>query len=108
MSDTQTKQTIREIKSIVRQYVRSLEERNFPIKQAFLFGSYAKGNFKSHSDIDVCVISDRFNNEKVRLKIWQLRHDIDIRIQPIIYHPRDFKRYDPLVHEIMTHGIRIK
>jgi predicted nucleotidyltransferase len=37
--------------------------RKIPIKEFILFGSYALGNPKEHSDIDLAVISDWFKDK---------------------------------------------
>ena len=108
MSKSRVKK-LNKIKNIVSDYVAVLEQESFPVKQAYFFGSFAKGNAHAESDIDVCVVSDKFrpNYERDRSFLWQKRRIIDYRIEPIGYNTADFKEPDPLVHEIKTYGIRV-
>jgi uncharacterized protein len=45
---------------IVRRYRKAIEARNVVVNKIVLFGSYASGNQREGSDIDVAVISDDF------------------------------------------------
>jgi predicted nucleotidyltransferase len=38
-------------------------KKEIPIREAYLFGSYADGDPKEHSDIDIAVISDWFEGK---------------------------------------------
>jgi predicted nucleotidyltransferase len=51
-----------EIIEIVRGFYAELKEE-IPIKGFILFGSYAQGNAKEYSDIDLAVISDWFKGK---------------------------------------------
>ena len=46
-----------EIKKIIDKYLTALEAHNIPIRQAIIFGSYAKGNYEDWSDIDIALVS---------------------------------------------------
>lgn len=98
------------VKKILFKYRALLERDNFPVKKMILYGSYAKGDFKSYSDIDVCVISDRFSENKdyYETYLWKKILDVDSRIEPVGYDLESFKEIDPLVNEIKKHGIEIK
>lgn len=48
----------------------SILENEIPIYDVILFGSYAQGNAKEHSDIDLAIISDWFSN-KTRIECMQ-------------------------------------
>jgi hypothetical protein len=39
-------------------------ESEIPVEEVILFGSYAHGNAKEHSDIDLAIISDWFQDKK--------------------------------------------
>jgi predicted nucleotidyltransferase len=60
--------------------------QNFQVKKIILYGSYAKGSASEHSDIDVAVVLD--SNEEDLLtseaKLFKLRRDIDVRIEPVL------------------------
>lgn len=101
---------IKSVKAILLDYKTLLQRDNFPVKKIILYGSYAKGNYKSYSDIDVCVISDKFSEKRdyYETYLWKKALDVDSRIEPVGYHPKNFKDIDPLVNEIKKHGIEIK
>ena len=48
-----------QVAKIIRGFIAELK-REIPIKEFILFGSYAKGDPKEYSDIDLAVISDWF------------------------------------------------
>ena len=81
-----------------------------PIKKAILFGSYAKGNQNKESDIDLCIISSKFQNPNKTFKYLWLKREINntkYTIEPIGFHPKDFVNESPLVWEIKKTGIRV-
>jgi predicted nucleotidyltransferase len=49
------------ITDLIRQYVMALETRGIPVERVIVFGSYASGASRTDSDIDVAVISSRFD-----------------------------------------------
>jgi len=51
-----------------------------------LFGSYANGTATEDSDIDIAVIIDNFNGDRLETsaKLCDLTWDIDTRIEPIL------------------------
>ncbi|HNY08066.1 MAG TPA: nucleotidyltransferase domain-containing protein [Bacteroidales bacterium] len=63
-----------------------LVSKHFDIDKVVLFGSYAKGNPKEDSDIDVAIIVNSISKDYfsyVHL-LWKLRREIDDRIEPIL------------------------
>jgi uncharacterized protein len=48
---------------IIRRYRKAIEARNVVVNKIVLFGSYASGNQREGSDIDVAVISDDFSDK---------------------------------------------
>lgn len=51
-----------QVTKIIRGFILELR-REIPIKEIILFGSYAQGNPKEYSDIDLAVISDWFKGK---------------------------------------------
>ena len=51
-----------QVAKIIRGFIAELK-REIPIKEFILFGSYAKGDPKEYSDIDLAVISDWFEGK---------------------------------------------
>lgn len=97
------------VKNIVDKYLISLKENNIPINQAILFGSYAKGHYSDWSDIDIALVSDIFEGNRIedrsKIRLITLKVSSDIEVLP--YRPQDFNSDDPFVKEIMDTGIRI-
>ncbi|MCF8054941.1 MAG: nucleotidyltransferase domain-containing protein [Deltaproteobacteria bacterium] len=70
----------------VRNYLKELSRIGVPVKQAILFGSYAKETNHKWSDIDLIVISDKYDKECTREDIkllWRTAARTDNRIEPI-------------------------
>ncbi len=78
------------------------------LRQAILFGSYAKGNYSSDSDIDIAIVADRFpENQAVRyalLKESILGQDL----QPFAYTVTEWremaKTRSGFFQDILKHG----
>jgi len=94
---------------IVKRYIRELRKNGIRVTRAYLYGSYAYGKPHRYSDIDVVVVSPQFTGVRFMdsFEIAQFRRNIDLRISPLAYHPRDFKMDYIIPHEAMTKGIRI-
>jgi hypothetical protein len=50
------------IDGIIKGFIARLEQE-IPVQEVILFGSYAQGNPKDYSDIDLAVISDWFEGK---------------------------------------------
>ena len=79
------------------------------IDQCWLFGSYAKGTPRKHSDIDVALVvehlSDDYDFFETEPLLWKLTRLIDDRIEPVLI-ARDTD-YAGFLDEIQRSGIRI-
>ena len=93
----------------VRNYGALLRKSNFPmaIEKIYLFGSYAKGNPNTDSDIDVALIVEKWegNYFNVMPLLWKIRRDVDMRIEPHIIIPQE--DYAGFLSEIQKTGILI-
>ncbi|MDD3014555.1 MAG: nucleotidyltransferase domain-containing protein [Candidatus Gastranaerophilales bacterium] len=101
------------IEKIVKNFIKSVEERNIKIEAVFLFGSYAKNTADENSDIDIAVISPDFGkdffDECVSLK--EISEKIDFDISPRAYSLEEYnnaKEGDFLYQEIIKKGKLIK
>ncbi|WP_298272033.1 nucleotidyltransferase domain-containing protein [Geobacter sp.] len=74
---------------IVKKYVEELQRHNIDVQEVIIFGSYAKGNVKEESDIDIALVSDVFTGDRFedRRKIVPFRRRIDNRIEPMPFRP---------------------
>ncbi|OGG26428.1 hypothetical protein A2960_06135 [Candidatus Gottesmanbacteria bacterium RIFCSPLOWO2_01_FULL_39_12b] len=92
---------------LIKEYKKVLKKSGIPVEKMILFGSYAKGNAKSWSDLDLCVVSKTFGkdyyDEMVMLKT--LASDIESMIEPHPYNPKDLNDpFDALAYEIKKTG----
>jgi len=97
------------IRKIIQRYLQELARNHIPVQQAILFGSYANGNPREESDIDIALISTAFTGNRFedRRKIVPLRRKIDNRIEPMPFRPEDFSEGGILIDEIKNRGITI-
>ena len=91
----------------VRQYIMIIP-KDFGVKKAYLFGSFAKGKEKEDSDIDIALVlenmPDFFDAQK---QLMRLRRKIDLRIEPHPIKEQDFNSQNPFAYEIERTGILI-
>lgn len=93
----------------LKRYIAVLKENGFPIQRAMLFGSWARGNGREESDVDVALISNVFTGDRFqdRRRIIPLRRKINNSIEPIPFDPRTFNGGGVLVDEIIKYGEEI-
>lgn len=105
------KYTKKEVRDNIKNYVSYLKKKyNLPVKRVYLYGSYAKGKERDWSDVDVCIVSPKFNNTDALPYLFRRRRTEDVRnsIEPIGFSPNDFKdKYSSLINEIKTTGIEV-
>jgi len=94
---------------IVKKYLSLLRESRFEVQKAYLFGSYAKGDFTADSDIDLAVVIKNLSNSFIaQIELMKLGRKIDSRIEPHPFYETDFNLSHPFAKEILTSGIEIK
>ncbi|HED08263.1 MAG TPA: nucleotidyltransferase domain-containing protein [Ignavibacteria bacterium] len=100
-----------EIINIINNFVSKVAEQNPKLVTAYLFGSFAKNNERSESDIDIALFIDDLNDEErfdLQVHLILLATEFDIRIEPHPFSYSDFKNGNPFVLEIINTGIEIK
>jgi len=97
------------IKKTINRYLQALNRNNIPIKEAILFGSYARGDYQEWSDIDIALVSDIFEGNRIddKDKIRKITLSISSEIEVIPFFPDDFNLQNPFAKEILTTGIRL-
>lgn len=93
---------------IAREYIDSISTK-YSIKQAILFGSFAKGTNHDDSDIDIAIIVNNIVDIiDTQIDLMKLRRKIDLRIEPHPFMISDFNQSNPVVNEILKYGITIE
>ncbi len=98
-----------DIKKTIESYLTLLRRNNFSIKEAYLFGSYAKGLQSEWSDIDIALVSDIFEGVRIRDKdkIRRLTLSVSSSLEVVPFRPEDFSPDNPFAKEIIDTGIRL-
>ncbi len=101
----------REVIELVKKYVVLLNAEGISVNRAFLYGSYSNDTASDTSDIDVLIVSDKYDetDDEVAGKIWNLTRRINTKIEPFLIGIKKFRNDDssPLVSMIKTKGIEI-
>lgn len=74
------------IHRIVQHFLQSLAGMGIPIDRGVIFGSHARGTATTWSDIDLLVVSPRFDSPRTREDLnvlWRVAAREDSRIEPI-------------------------
>jgi len=98
----------REAIAAAQKYVDNIG-RKYELTQAFVFGSYAKGNYRADSDIDVAVVLKNTDNLfDAQVDLLRLRKDEDLLIEPHTFRDTDFDTDDPFVYEISQSAVELE
>ena len=97
------------VRDTINSYLQALNQHNIQIKEAILFGSYAKGCANEWSDIDIALVSDIFVGDRIddKDKIRRITLSISSEIEVLPFAPKDFHLQNPLAKEILTTGVRL-
>ena len=74
------------IAGTVRRYLQELGKKGIAAQFAVVFGSQVSGRSDAFSDIDLLVVSPRFDEKRSRTDVnllWQVAARTDSRIEPI-------------------------
>ena len=85
------------IVKVVRQYLQALVRQGIPVRFGVLFGSQVSGHPDPWSDIDLLVVSPRFDDERRRDDVnllWRVAAHTDSRIEPVVVGQRQFEEDD--------------
>lgn len=75
--------TGQEINRIISQYIEKLKELGINVTKAIIYGSYATGQAKEDSDIDLIIISEDFKKMSIRERLEILGIAAGRIMQPI-------------------------
>lgn len=90
---------VKEYSLLVRKY--------FPLEKVYLFGSYARNNYRPDSDIDVALVVSHVEGDYFAIHplLWKLRRQIDDRIEPVFIEREN--DHSGFLSEIEKYGIEI-
>ncbi len=65
---------------------KKLLSKHMIFDEMILFGSYAKGNARADSDVDVAIIVTTLSGDyfSTRPLLWKIRREVDDRIEPVL------------------------
>ncbi len=96
--------------TLIKQLKFELSNNKIPIKDIYLFGSYAKGDYNNFSDIDLLLISPLFKGnlieDKNLIRKYVLKVSSELEIYPCS--EKMLKENNPFIQEIIKNGIKIE
>lgn len=97
------------IRHTVERYLQALNQHQIPITEAVFFGSYARGNETEWSDIDIALVSEIFEGNRIadKDKIRKITLSISSEIEVVPFPPEDFNEQNPFAREILRTGIKL-
>jgi len=91
-----------------KEYVRLVQNSGINLERAYMFGSQALGTERFDSDIDVCVVSEDFSEDRQaeRVRLMNLRSDQTDMVEPHPIRTVDFDdRLNFFANEIKRTGV---
>lgn len=95
--------------AIARNFINDLKAFGYMPTKAILFGSFVKGTFHQHSDIDLAIWADPFTGQRAidNPLVWEPKAKYP-RVQLHPYHVADTEATDPFISEILSYGIPLE
>lgn len=110
MKNTKKVLTKKQVKSIANNYIKKVMKAGIPVSSAYLFGSYVKNNANIFSDIDICIVSEKFGKDYFRESVilGNIANDVDYKIEAVPMNNNDMNdKYSTLASEIKKYGVPI-
>jgi len=99
---------VSEIRKIVKDYKSVLRRSGIRVTKTILYGSYANGNPKPYSDIDLVVVSPdlkRYHPLRRQEMLAELSIDIDAPLEVLGYTPAELKNSSGTIFgQILSRG----
>lgn len=105
-------ETRRQVTALIRRYVDALEARGIPVERVILFGSYAAGRPHKCSDIDIAVISPKFDALSLLERYEQLglaNRKLQAPLDVVGFSPSQVAQCEPgsFLAEILRTGVTV-
>ena len=96
----------------VRKYLQVVAENGIPVTRGVIFGSQVSGRTDEWSDIDVLVISTKFDggwDRRNAFLLWELTVKADSRIEPMPVGERQWVEDDvnPVIEIARREGVEV-
>ena len=87
----------------------------FPVKEAYLYGSFARGDFHPESDVDILITADILPEDiskyrrQIALITSELSLENDVTVSVTVKSDEQFRRFSdamPFYKNVKTEGIR--
>ncbi len=100
-----------EVIELLRKYISVLNINGISVYKAILFGSYSTNTATDTSDIDVMIVSEKYDetDDEAAGKIWKLTRLVSTKIEPFLIGKNKFNsdEISPLIQQIKEKGIEI-
>jgi uncharacterized protein len=105
-------ETRRQITTLIHRYVAALEARGIPVERVILFGSHAAEHAQEWSDIDIAVISPKFDSLSLLERYEQLglaNRKLQAPLDVVGFPPSQVTHCEPgsFLAEILRTGVTI-
>jgi predicted nucleotidyltransferase len=98
----------KELINEVRVFADTLK-KTLPVREVYLYGSFAKGEVHEGSDLDLLIIGDF--NERFFERIGKILDLTDLPIEPLVYRVEEFeelkKSENPFIREALKTAIKL-
>jgi uncharacterized protein len=98
----------RELFARIRDFA-SLLKKELPVREVYLYGSFAKNEIHEGSDIDLLIIGDF--KERFAARIGKILDLTDLPIEPLVYTPQEFEEMkqsgNPFINTILRTAVRL-
>lgn len=93
-----------------RDFLIKVKSNDIRFSEAWLFGSYARGNQHDNSDIDIAIVLEDGENKSfdTDVRLMGIRSGEETLIEPHTFTKDEFNLTMPMVNQIIGNGERIK
>lgn len=94
---------------ICKGYLQRVQNSDLGFSEAWLFGSYAKGNQHENSDIDIAIVlkENVIHTFETEVKLMIIRKGDETLIEPHAFSKDEFDFSLPFVNQIIRNGEKI-
>ncbi len=94
------------IDALLEEVTRRIRAVSDP-EQIILFGSHARGDFTSHSDLDLLVIKEQVDSTHVEAaRIYRALADLELPVDVVVMRKAYVQRYGDLVGTVARPALR--